>query len=149
MAKLVEMSFGMWSHGPKESCIKAGCRVAPPAEYDWTVHVRRRGGIMSKYFDHLLLLHFASVADDAKCILATGVCVCLPVPCRIPTLLHGPGCNLWNDMACSLVVHYWADWQSAHGFRCYDNIPRTRNVSECLYSLYAWFLLLLLCYYFY
>jgi len=26
-----------------------------------------------------------------------------------------------------------------HGFRCYDNIARTRNVSECLYSLYAWF----------
>jgi len=25
-----------------------------------------------------------------------------------------------------------------HGFRYYDNIARTRNVSECLYSLYAW-----------
>jgi len=23
---------------------------------------------------------------------------------------------------CSLVVHYWADLQSVHGFRCYDNI---------------------------
>jgi len=36
-------------------------------------------------------------------------------------------------------VHYWADLQSAHGFRCYGNIALTRNVSECLYSLYAWF----------
>ena len=36
------------------------------------------------------------------------------------------------------VVHYWADLQSVHGFRCYDNIAGTRNVSECLYSLYAW-----------
>ena len=35
---------------------------------------------------------------------------------------------------CPLVVHYWADLQSVHGFRCYDNIARTRNVSECLYS---------------
>jgi len=26
-----------------------------------------------------------------------------------------------------------------HGFRCYDNIARTRNISECLYSLYACF----------
>jgi len=26
-----------------------------------------------------------------------------------------------------------------HAFRCYDNIARTRNVSECLYSLYASF----------
>ena len=37
-----------------------------------------------------------------------------------------------------LVVHCWADLQSVHEFRCYDNINRTRNVSECLYSLYAW-----------
>jgi len=35
-------------------------------------------------------------------------------------------------------VHYWADLQSMHGLHCYDNIARTRSVSECLYSLYAW-----------
>jgi len=28
-------------------------------------------------------------------------------------------------------VHYWADFQLVHGFRCYDNIARTRNVSKC------------------
>jgi len=28
----------------------------PPGEYDWTVHVWRRCGLMSNYFDHLLLL---------------------------------------------------------------------------------------------
>ena len=39
---------------------------------------------------------------------------------------------------CPLVVHYWTDLQSMHRFRCYDNIARTRNVSECLYSVYAW-----------
>jgi len=40
---------------------------------------------------------------------------------------------------CPLVVHYWADFQSVHEFRCYDNIvQRKRNVSECLYSLYAY-----------
>jgi len=55
------------------------------------------------------------------------VCVCLSVcPCgRMPTLLHGPGCNL---VTCPLVVHYWADLQSVRGLRCYCNI--TRNVSE-------------------
>ena len=42
-----------------------------------------------------------------------------------------------NGRGCPLVVHYWADLQSVHGFRCYDNIARTRNVSECLYSLCA------------
>jgi len=41
-------------------------------------------------------------------------------------------------MGCPLVVHYSADLQSVHGLRCYDNIARTRNVSECLYSLYDW-----------
>ena len=34
-------------------------------------------------------------------------------------------------------VHCWADLQSVHGFRCYENIARTRNTSEWLYSLYA------------
>jgi len=29
---------------------------------------------------------------------------------------------------------------TGHGFRCYDNMHRTRNVSECLYSLYPWLL---------
>jgi len=44
-----------------------------------------------------LLLHFALVVDDVKCIVVTCVCVwsvCLPVRGRMPTLLHGPGCNL-------------------------------------------------------
>jgi len=65
----------------------------------------------------------------------------------MPTLLHGPGCNVGSGMGCPLVVHYWADLQSVQGLHCYgnnanpsyklastlgyDNIVRTRNVSEC------------------
>jgi len=30
-----------------------GCTLALPGEYYWTVHVRRRCGLISKYFDHL------------------------------------------------------------------------------------------------
>jgi len=47
----------------------------------------------------LILLHFAWVVDDAKCIVSTHICVCvclsvcLSVCGRMPTLLHGPGCN--------------------------------------------------------
>ena len=37
-------------------------------------------------------LHFAWVIDDAKCSVVTRVCVF--VRGRMPTLLHGPGCNL-------------------------------------------------------
>ena len=36
--------------------------------------------------------------------------------------------------SCALL----ADLQSGHGFLCYDNITPKQNVSECLYSLYAW-----------
>jgi len=38
-----------------------------------------------------VLLHFARVADEAKCIVVTRVCV--SVSSCMPTLLHGPGCN--------------------------------------------------------
>jgi len=33
-----------------------GCSLASPGEYDLTVHLRRRCGFMSNYFDHLWLL---------------------------------------------------------------------------------------------
>jgi len=31
-------------------------------------------------------------------------------------------CNLGNGRECPLVVHYWVDLQSVHGFRFYVNI---------------------------
>jgi len=79
--------------------------------------------------------------------LCVCLSVCLSVPRRIPVLLiNGPGCNLGNGRGCRLVVHHWADLQSVRGFRCCDNIARTRNVNQCLYSLYAWFNVLKLLY---
>jgi len=70
-----------------------------------------------------VFLHMTGVIDDVKCILVTCICVsvCLSVPRHMPTLLHamhGPGCNLGNCRGCPLVVRYWADFQSVHGFRC-------------------------------
>jgi len=47
------------------------------------------------------------------------LCVCLSVHRRIPTLLHGPGCNLGEWYA---APSSWENLQSVHGFRCYDNI---------------------------
>ena len=58
--------------------------------------------------------------------------VCLSVAAFPRT---NPDLTWRNGRQCPLVVHYWADLQSVHGFRCYDNTARTRNVSECLYSL--------------
>ena len=65
------------------------------------------------------------------------VCVCLSLA-AFPHYCTDPDVSCRNGRGCPLVVHYWADLQSMHGFRCYDNIARTRNVSECLYSLCAW-----------
>jgi len=64
------------------------------------------------------------------------LCVCLSLAafsyyCTEPDVTWG------NGRRCPLVVHYWADLQSVHRFRCYDNIARTRNVRECLYSVLA------------
>ena len=33
-----------------------------------------------------------------------------------------PDVTWGNITECPLVVHYWADLLSMHGFRCYDNI---------------------------
>jgi len=66
-----------------------------------------------------------------------GVClwVCLSVLGRMPTLLHGPGCNLGSGRGCPLVVHYWSDLQSVHGLHCYGNITGRWNVSEYMLVL--------------
>jgi len=53
----------------------------------------------------------------------------------MPTLLHGPGCNLGSGTGCPPVVHYWADLQSVYGLRCYGNLTRTPNVSEYMLVL--------------
>jgi len=72
----------------------------------------------------ICLINSAWGAADAKCILVTRVCVYL---CVCPssysnTTVHDPGRDFGEWWGCPLVVHYWADLQSVHGFRCYDNI---------------------------
>ena len=83
---------------------------------------------------HELLLHFAWVVDDAKCIVVTRVClslcvcvclcVCLSAAVR-PHYCTDPDVNWRRGRGCPLVVHYWTDLQSVHRLRCYGNITRT------------------------
>jgi len=67
--------------------------------------------------------------------------VCVSVPCCIPTLLHGLGCNFGSGRGCRLVVQCWADLQSVHGFSWYDNIApnakcrRVLVLAVCLVSV--------------
>jgi len=89
------------------------------------------------YFPYL---HFARGIAEAKCILVTAicvsVCVCLSVSHRISTLLHGRGCNLGEWWGCPVVVHYWTDFQSVHGFRCYDSSAECQmSASACTRSM--------------
>jgi len=69
------------------------------------------------------------------------LCICLSVPRRISTLLHGPGCKLgeWKGVPSSS-----ADWQSVHRFHCYDSITLNAKCPRVLVPLlYAWFILVI------
>jgi len=68
---------------------------------------------------------------EAKCILVTAVCVCVwrsvLYYCTDPEVTWG------NGRGCPLVVHCWADLQSVHRFRCYDNsTEREMSASACI-----------------
>jgi len=71
--------------------------------------------------------------------MRASVCLCLSVA-ACPHYYTDPDATWRNGtgsppLSCALL----GGFAIGHGFRCYDNIARTRNVSECLYSLYAWF----------
>ena len=79
--------------------------------------------------------------------MVTRVCVsvCLsavscPHYCTDPDVTWGSGGG-----HAPLVVHVWADLQSMHGLRCYDNVTRTRNVSEYTLVLALCLVVKLLC----
>jgi len=53
------------------------------------------------------------------------LCVCLHVCLSLAAFSHyctDPDVTWGNGRRCPIVVHCWADLQSVHGFRCYDNI---------------------------
>jgi len=61
-----------------------------------------------------------------KCIFATAICVSVCVSVCLSLAAFPHYCTdqdvTWeNGRGCALVVHYWADLQSVHGFQCYDN----------------------------
>jgi len=58
--------------------------------------------------------------------LCVCVCVCVFVCLSLSASPHDctdPDVTWGNGRGCPLVVHNWADLQSVHRFRCYDNIP--------------------------
>ena len=67
------------------------------------------------------LLHFTWGIAEAKCILATAICVpvCVSVCLSLATFPHygmDPDVTWGNGPGCPLVAHYWADFQWCMGF---------------------------------
>jgi len=64
---------------------------------------------------------WAVVYTDAEppCV-SMRVCVCLSLA-AFPQYCTDPDVS-WGMAGGSLVVHYWVDLQSVHGFHCCDNI---------------------------
>ena len=91
---------------------------------------------------------FCQLADTVKSLLVTfpvgrsrdemyivhghlSVCLCILSVClslaAFPHCCMDPDITFGNGSGCPLIVHYWVDLQSVHGFRCYDNIaPNTK-----------------------
>jgi len=108
------MPFGMCmdSCGPNEACIRWGCILAQPGEYDWTVRVRRRCGLFVKslvcpwvrlalYNASKLVLRMTKSQGRGQCTLASptpnfgGLVPLSPVICRVvmqprPCDTHNP-----------------------------------------------------------
>ena len=63
------------------------------------------------------------------------VCVCVSMfVCLSLAVLYCTDSDVtWgNDRGCPLAVHHWADLQSVHGYRCYDNIAPNAKYQRVL-----------------
>jgi len=79
------------------------------------------------------LLHFRWDIAEAKCILATAICVsvCLSLA-AFPHYCTYPDVSWRNGRGCPLVVHYCTDLRSVNGFRRYDNIAPNAKCERVL-----------------
>ena len=68
------------------------------------------------------------------CVCMSCLSVCLSASAR-PHYCTDLDVTYGSGRGCPIVVHYWADLQSVHGLRCYGNITRTRNASQCMLLL--------------
>jgi len=115
-----------WFRGSKGRChgnhfwLYMRCTLAPPGEYDWTVHVRWRCGLMSNYFDHLLLLlPWFWPANELinRHVLSLGSDSIFEVSCTAPQATfhvaasHCLACGLWVGNHCLThrlhILHEW------------------------------------------
>jgi len=83
-----------------------------------------------------IFITFCFVVDNVKCTVVTPHArqsVCSSVRGHMPTLLHDLDVTWGSGRGCPLVVHSLLGGFAISArvtVRCYDNIMRTRNVSD-------------------
>ena len=86
---------------------------------------------VSLYESYVIIFH----VRRSRCEMCSGhgcVPVCLFLATfPLLTILHGLGSSE-NGKGCLVVVQYWADLQSVHGFRCYDNVAPNAKCQRVL-----------------
>ena len=92
------------------------------------------------WLDHSFQQFLAAYLHFLRGILATAICVsvCASVCLSLAVFPHycmDPDVTWGSGRGCPVVVHYWADLQSVHGFRCYDNIHVCKIIA--LYNAYS------------
>ena len=93
--------------------------------------------------DLLTYLHFARGVAEAKCSGQGRLSVCLSLT-AFPHYCTDLDVTWGNGSRCPLVVHYWTDLRSVHGFHCYDNIAPNAKCQrvQCLVFSQCWCFLL-------
>jgi len=77
---------------------------------------------------HGLFTSRMRLSRGEMCIGHTRLSVWLSIA-AFPHYCTDPDVTWGNGRGCTLVVHYWADLQSVHGFHCYDNIAMNVRLS--------------------
>jgi len=85
--------------------------------------------LVRRIIRNVMLLHFRVSRRRREMYCGHArLCVCVSVCLSSAACLHycrDPDVTWGSGRGCLPVVHYWADLQSVHGFRCYGNITRT------------------------
>jgi len=68
----------------------------------------------------------------------SSLCVCLSLA-AFSHYCMDPNVSWGNNRVCPIVVHYWADLQSVHGFHCYDNIAPNAKCQQVLVFRWEWY----------
>jgi len=116
MAEPIKMSFGFglgWAQ--LEANIRLGFTLAPPGEYHWTVHVLRRCGLLSNYYDHLFLLAFLlTCCCTSEWQVKVTIAVQPVATCRQSPYFHKPAIAIVTSFSLRRSQPPFSLWRHSH-----------------------------------